>query len=130
MLLPIDKRNELDDKYIIELVNEVFKLPMSTEAKISFIKYTGARKKDEIQKLRGQVLYDLFNSEAAFGLAKGKQSDIEIWYKYIKEMLDPDVTLLSEIDQQKAIAALTREKARIDGTPETSDLFERLIEYL
>ena len=130
LLLPINKRNELDDKYITELINDVYKLPISSQAKVSFIRYTKAQSKDEIQKLRGQVVYNLFNSEVAFGLAKGKEGNIETWYDCIKEMLDPTITLLSEVDQQKIIALLTKEKAQIDGTLETTDLFERFIKHI
>lgn len=130
LLLPIEKRNELDDKYIMELINDIYKLPIPSESKVSFIRYTKAQSKDEIQKLRGQVVYSLFNSEVAFSLAKDKESNIEIWYDYIKEMLDPVITSLSEIAQQKIIALLTKEKAQIEGTAETVELFERFIEHI
>ena len=48
-------------------------LQIPSEAKVAFIRYTKAETKDEIQQLRGQVVYSLFNSEIAFGLAKGKE---------------------------------------------------------
>ena len=86
--------------------------------------------KDEVQKLRGQVVYSLFNYEIAFGLAKGKENNISSWYDCIKEMLEPDIMLLSENDQQKIIALLTKEQARIDGTAEIVDLFERLMDHI
>ncbi len=129
LLLPIEKRNELDKKYITGLVRDVYKLSIPTESKVAFINYTTATNKEEIQKLRGQVVYHLFNSEVAFGLAKSKESNIAAWYACIKEMLDPAITLLSKIDQQKIIALLTREKAELDGTTETADLFNRLIHH-
>ncbi len=130
LLLPIDKRNKLDVEYVTGLINNVYTLSIPSEAKVSFIQYTKAETKTEVQKLRGQVVYSLFNSEIAFGLAKGKESNIAIWYDCIKEMLDPAITLLSEIDQQKIIALLTKEQAQIDGTPETADLFERFIDHI
>ncbi len=77
-MLPIDKRDELDRKYVSELIKDIYKLSIPAEAKVSFIKYTEVNQKDEIQKLRGQVVYNIFNSEIAFGLAKGKESDIGI----------------------------------------------------
>ena len=40
------------------------------------------------------------------------------------------IMLLSENDQQKIIALLTKEQARIDGTAEIVDLFERLMDHI
>ena len=76
------------------------------------------------------MVYHLFNTETAFGLAKGRESDIAAWYDCIREMLDPSILLLNEQDQQKIIALLAREKEQIDKTPESADLFERLIEHI
>lgn len=106
------------------------KIDIPAESKAAFIRYTKAVTKDEVQKLRGQVVYSLFNYEIAFGLAKGKENNISSWYDYIKEMLEPDIMLLSENDQQKIIALLTKEQARIDGTAEIVDLFERLMDHI
>ena len=130
LLLPLDKRNELDRKYVAELIKDVYKLSIPAEAKVAFIKYTEANQKDEIQKLRGQVVYYIFNSEIAFGLAKGKESDIGNWYDCMKEMLDPNITLLTVEDQKKIIALLTREKAQMDNNLESQTLFERLMKYM
>lgn len=130
LLLPIEKRNQLDKKYITELVNNIYTLPIPADSKVAFIKYTEANDKDEIQKLRGQVVYHIFNSEIVFGLAKEKELNIEIWYNCIKEMLEPNITLLSEEDQRKIIALLTREKAQRDGNIEAQSLFERLMNYM
>ena len=77
------------------------------EAKVSFVKYVAAKEKDEIQKLRGQVVYHLFNAEMACGLAKTKSSNIESWYSCIKDILEPNIGILCEEDQRKIIAMLT-----------------------
>ena len=130
LLLPINKRNALDSKYLDELINGIYMLQIPSEAKVAFIRYTKAETKDEIQQLRGQVVYSLFNSEIAFGLAKGKESNISNWYDCVKEMLEPNIMLLNETDQQKIIALLTKEQAQIDGTAETADLFERFINHI
>lgn len=63
----------MDAKYITGLVDDVHKLAIPSEAKISFMKYTKAKRKDEIQRFRNQVVYHLFNSDAAFGLAKSRE---------------------------------------------------------
>lgn len=130
MILPIDKRNELDDKYVDSLIKDIYRLPISSETKVAFIKYTEAKTENEIQKLRGQVVYHLFNSEFAFVSAKNKETDVESWYNYIKGILEPSIAYLNEIEQQKIIAVITREKAHMDGKSETADLFNRLIDYM
>lgn len=130
MLLPLDKRKELDCKYIDELINIICMLQIPSEAKVSFIRYTKAENVDEIQKLRGQVVYSLFNTEIALELAKEKESDISNWYNYVKEVLKPNISLFKEADQEKIVLILTKEQARIVDTAETSDLYERFIEQL
>ena len=130
LLLPLNKRKELDDKKISELVTTVLNLTIPTEAKVAFIKYTKAHKKEEIQSLRGQVVYSLFNSETAFGLTKGMEEDISSWYEGIKEMLIPNIDSFNHQDQQRIIALLTNEKARIDGSNESIRLFERLMSFI
>lgn len=130
LLLPIDKKKQMDSKYIDELISEVYALPIPAEAKVSFVKYVAAKEKDEIQKLRGQVVYHLFNAEMAFGLAKTKSSNIESWYSCIKDILEPNIGILCEEDQRKIIAMLTRQKAELDRNKESQTLFERLMDYM
>lgn len=130
LLLPVEKRNMLDNKHIDNLIDSVSLLPISTASKIAFRKYAAATEKDELQALREQIVYQLFNSEIAFGLAKNKESDIVDWYKYIKDILEPSIVELGEIDQKKIIALLAKEKAQIEKTQETKALFERLMNYM
>lgn len=130
LLLPVEKRNMLDKKHIDNLIDSVSLLPISTASKIAFRKYAVATEKDELQSLREQVVYQLFNSEIAFGLAKNKESDIGDWYKYIKDVLEPSIVELGEIDQKKIIALLAKEKVQIEKTQETKALFERLMNYI
>ena len=105
-------------------------MPISAEAKIAFIKYAKAANKDDIQKLREQVVYNIFNSETAFGLAKSKESNIKEWYDYIKEILEPDITILRENDQKKIITLLTKEKAQLHNNVEFNSFFGRLIDSI
>ncbi len=128
LLLPVEKRDALDSWYVADLVQGVCQLSIPAEAKVAFVKYTKAARKEELQKLRGQVIYHLFNSESAFGLAWDKEGDIKAWYDCIREMLDPAITLLKEHDQRKIIAVLAREKTQIDRSAESVDLFERFMD--
>ena len=130
LILPIDKRNELDSKYITQMIDDVYKLQIPAEAKAAFIRYTETIDKAEIQKLRGQVVYCIFNSEMAFGIAKSKEENIDAWYKCIKEILEPQIGMLTESDQQKIVALLAREKAELDQKLESQSLFERLMDYM
>jgi hypothetical protein len=129
-LLPIDKRNAIDCKYLDELINDIYTLKIPSEVKVAFIKYTKADSKDEIQRLRGQVVYSLFNSEIAFGLAKGKENNICNWYDCVKETLEPNIMFLNVLDQQKIIALLTKEQAQIDGSIESVNLFEQFMNHI
>ena len=130
LLLPIEKRDELDRKYVEELVRDVYKLSIPADAKVAFIRYTKASDKNEIQQLRGQVVYHLFNSEIAFDLAKNKEGNIESWYDCIRETLDPAITLLNEEDQQKIVALLAKEKAQTDENTDSVVLFERFMNHI
>ena len=130
LLLPIDKRNELDDKYVKGLIDDIYRLPIPAEAKTAFVSYTKAQDVDEIQKLRGMVTYYIFNSEIAFERAKSRESNIGGWYDCIRELLEPSITLLTVEDQRKIIALLTREKAELDGTVKSKDLFASLMNFM
>ena len=130
LILPIEKRNKLDKKYIDNLIDTISLLPVSTASKIAFRKYLVATEKDELQALREQIIYQLFNSEIAFGLAKNKEREIDGWYKYIKQILEPSIVEMAEIEQKKIIAMLVKEKAHMDKTQETRALFESLMNYM
>lgn len=128
LLLPIEKRNQLDSKYISELADEVFKLQLPAEAKVAFLKYTQTFEKDEIQRLRGEVLYHIFNTGTAFGMARSREGNLKSWYEYMKAVLEPDITVFTENDQKKILAVLSREQAELGGK-ESRVLFESLMDY-
>ncbi|MGN0421676.1 MAG: ATP-binding protein [Lachnospiraceae bacterium] len=125
-----EHKNELDRKYITDLTNTCFKLSIQAEAKVAFIKYVQAKEKTEIQRLRGLIIYSIFNSEIAFDMAKIHESDINSWYLKMCESLDPDMDFFNEADRQRIIAVLTREKAERDETAESTLLFERLMRFM
>lgn len=130
LLLPIEKRNTLDKKYVDGLIDSVSLLPVSTASKIAFRSYVGATEKEEIQTLREKIVFQLFNTEIAFSIAKNKESDIDRWYKCIRDNLEPSIAMLEDEVQKKIIALLTKEKAHIDKTRETQALFKRLMGYI
>jgi hypothetical protein len=130
LLLPIKKKNQLKRTQIEHLIDIVYVMPILAESKAAFFKYTQADNKDEIQKFREQALYGLFNSETAFGLAKGKENDIRSWCNCMKDVLNPDISSFCEENQQKILAVLAKERAQADGKPESRDLFERLMKSM
>lgn len=131
LLLPIDKKVKLDNtKYLDELINGVYTLQIPSEAKVSFIRYTKAKTKDEIGKLRREVVYSLFNSEIAFELAKEKEDDIRDWYSCIKEILEPNIMFLDEFNLQKIIALLAKERTQLYSTDEAEDLYNRFMDMI
>lgn len=130
LLLPIKKRNELDRKYISELIEEMFCLPVSAKTKVDFISYTKADNKKDIQRLRGEIVCDLFNTEKAFEMSKDKEEDIPLWYRTMTEVLEPSVRGLQSEEQKKIIAILTRAKTLTDEKGEYRRLFNKVSAYL
>ncbi len=130
MLSSPEKKNQLDRKYLTSLVDDCFKLSIPAEAKVAFIKYIDATDKTEIQRLRGRIVYSIFNSETAFDMARVHESDISSWYIKMCEALDPDLDLFSESDRQRIIAVLAKEKADRDESAESAVLFERLMNFM
>lgn len=130
MVMPIEMRDKLDNKYINDMVNDVFEMQISTETKIAFMKYVRASKKKVIQSLREQIIYHLFNSDIAFGMARDKENNIKSWYAYIGSVLEPDITFLPEWDQKKIIMILVKARRELNGTTETGELFNRFMNYI
>lgn len=130
LLLSIAQRDKLDHEYVEKLTDEIYKLPVSAEVKVSFIKYTTETVKEELYKLRGKIIYELFNSETAFEMARAKEGDVEEWYKTIEGVLEPDINALSEISRHKVIAILANEKMKLDQNQKNVEFFEQLMKYL
>ena len=130
LISPVEGRENLDKDYITDLIESCYKLSIPSEAKVAFTKYVKAITKEEIQHLRGVVMYSFFNSDKAFSIAKLNESDIKTWYNKICEALDPDISFFEKVEQQKIIAILTKEKVERDKTPENTMLFENLIRFI
>ncbi len=123
-------KNVLDRKYIVNLTGACFKLNIPAEAKVAFTKYIQATDKKEIQRLRGLIIYSIFNSDIAFGMARLHESDIGSWYEKMCEALNPEMDIFDENTRQKIIAVLTKEKAERDNTIESTALFERFMNFV
>ena len=130
LIAPPEARNELDKKYIMDLKDTCFNLCIPAEAKVAFNKYVQAKEKEEVQRLRGLILYSIFNTETAFEMARIHEDDIGSWYAKMCEILDPDLSVFDTLDCEKIIAVLAKEKAERDANSESSRLFEKLMLFL
>lgn len=130
LLSPAEGKENLDREHLTGLIESCYKMSIPSEAKVAFAKYIKATNKEEIQRLRGFIVYSIFNSEIAFGMAKLHESDIASWYGKMCEALNPDMCLFEESERQKIIAILTKEKADCDATVESTMLFERLMNFI
>lgn len=130
MLLPLKHRNRLERGYVDSLRDTVYQLPIPSEVKVAFTKYTNTTEIKEIQLLRERIIYKIFNSEIALECSKEKSSNIESWYTAMKDVLEPSIMLFDEKEQQKIIALIIKEKAQLDGIGESKELFERFMMHI
>jgi len=130
LLLPLPKKQQLDKIYVSDLKEGVFKLHVPTDTKVAFIKYAESDNKDEVQRLRSKIVYNIFNSEIAMDMAVDNKSNIDIWYKDMIDSLDPSIEKFAESDRQKIIALITKEKAYIDESREAQELFDKLMKRI
>lgn len=129
MISSPETKGRVDRNVIDKLADFCFKLYIPAEAKASFMKYIQATDKAEIQRLRGKIVYSIFNSETAFDMAKIHESDIGSWYTEMCDVLEPGLTCFDESERKKIIAILTKEKSVRDESAESLKLFERLMNY-
>ncbi len=129
LLLPLQKRKELDDKYISSLIDRTYRLPISAEAKIAIFRCMKASEKERSELVR-KIMYELFNTKSAFEMVKSKEKYIESWYNEVREVLVPDIMWLPEYDQQKIIAGLVREEAEKNGSQDLGEVLDRFTEMI
>ena len=130
LISPIEKREKLDRNYIINLVDSCYKMPISSEVKIAFIKYIKATTKEEVQHLRGKIMYSIFNTENAFNMAKLNETNIKNWYNKMYEILDPDISSFEKLEQQKIISVLAKENVERNNSEKNIMLFENLMNFI
>ena len=130
LMMPINEKKKLDSEYIDNLVADVYKVSIPSEAKISFIKYVNATEKSAVQKYRENVVYSLFNSKEALNLVKNKIGNMEFWVESLKEVLEPDITNLEASEQNKIIATIIKEHTKFAEDVESKNLFNRFMSYI
>lgn len=130
LLLPLEKRDEVDSTVTKDLISAVCEMKISSESKISFIKYTKATSKEEIQKLRGKIIYEIFDADLVFEQEKHNAEEIELWYQGVKEHLEPQLNSFNEEEQEKIIAIMTMEKSQMTGEEADESLLCRLMDFI
>lgn len=130
LIMPVAKRDELDSKYVAQLKDGIFNLPISADAKLAFVEYTNAHTDVDVKKFRGRAMYGIFNSENSFAASKKNELNIKAWYENMCKALEPNIDMFNEVDRQKILAILTMEKACIDNSKESAELFDRLMSIM
>ncbi len=130
VLLPLEKRRKLDQKYRQELAEGIYRLSIPVETKIAFLQYMKEENKEKRRRLRRHVLYGMFDAETAFRYAQGREAQVGDWYACMRETLEPCITLLGKNDQLRIIASLTMEKAWMEARAEDGGKWKQLLEQL
>ena len=130
LLQPIRQRDRLERKVISELIDEMFRLPVPSEIKTEFLRYTKAKETEDIKRTRGKIFHALFNTENAFEAAKDKEKNIASWYEFMKLYVYLLVKELELEEQKKTIEVLTEEMAHIKQKDRYGKLFENITGYL
>lgn len=130
LLISPEEIQHLDKHHLDELLDSCYRLSIPAETKVAFTRYLQATNKQEIQRLRGNILYSIFNSETAFDLARISETDISGWCEKMCTVLDPDVNYFDEIERQKILAVLTKERADREESVESVQLFEKLMNFM
>ena len=130
LLMSPEEIQHLDKHHLDELLDSCYRLSIPAETKVAFTRFLQATNKQEIQRLRGNILYSIFNSETAFDLARISETDISGWCEKMCTVLDPDVNYFDEIERQKILAVLTKERADREESVESVQLFEKLMNFM
>jgi len=127
LLMSLEKRKKIDRQYEENLKDGIFQLQIPAEYKAAFLRYTCAEEKAEIQLLQRQAVYGILNAEEAFRLARNKEEDIHLWYRYMLELLDSTMRYFDKQAQMQIIVMLAREWADRERTKEAYELFDKLM---
>lgn len=127
LLMPVQKRNELDRKYVDGLRFGIYRMPMNTEAKVAFIRYLLAKDKERIQRYRRVALCGLFHADQAFEMAGKFEKDFNAWYDCMCEVLEPNIESFDEAERQKIIANLAMENAVLRESSEANELINKVM---
>ncbi len=113
---PLNERKSHSREFLNALTEEMFKLNVSAETKANFIRMTETSSKEEYKRLKGKVLYNLYNSETAFAAADAKKPDIAAWYECMRQTLEPSIEALSVTEQQRIITSLEFQRCDTDSS--------------
>ncbi len=124
LIMKPDDRRKLDKTYVDNLIKNIWKLNIPVESKLGFVRYIGNFKKNEISAMRGSILFNLFNSEMAFGLVKDKEKNVDVWCNAMKDVLEPCLSTFDENVQKAILVMLVQEQC--EKGLQSKEFFERV----
>ena len=124
------QKEKLDRKYLERLKDSCFKASIPVEAKVAVMKYIKTTDKNAIQSLRGKALYEVFDTDFAFDIARTYENNISSWYEKMCDALEVDLDEYNEIERKVIVAILMGEKVERDRSEKNVALQERLLGFL
>ena len=121
------QQEKMDRKYIDTLKDGIYKINISSESRIAFIKLIEEKNDDIRIKYMGQILWDIFNTESALRMVEEKTDNIENWYQLIKEVLEPRLIDFTEEQQKEIVTLILLQKLERDGSQESKELLDRFV---
>lgn len=130
LLLPVPKKLGVPLQFVKQLEQEVFRTQLASDTKADILDYIKGRQVEELQKMRGRIIYNIFNSEAAWEMSNAQRSRIDSWYQAMLKRLEPSLKDMGEAEQSKILALIANEKVEHDQSKESVDLFNHLMKYI
>lgn len=127
LTIPFARKEELDQKYINSLVNRLFELPVSAATKTVFLQYVQAKSEQEASKYGAEAMYEMVDAESIFERVYDKNKTVDGWYRYIKDSLEPSLSLIAKEDRDKILLAIIEEQVKRTGLEELKVLVDRIL---
>lgn len=129
VMLPAGERPEITVDDIDEMKQAVFKMNISSDVKRDILKYISEDDPDNIQVLRGRIIYGVFNSETALSLSNAERSDIYSWENMMLDKLVPDISGMDTESINKILGMLVRENTKHNPGAESVKLCDDFAAY-
>lgn len=107
ILLPFSEKNSIDHKYSAKIREAVFGLDIPSSLKVELFTYIASDNPEEIQEMRGNIVYAFFNSEIS--LERSYSRDINVWHRRMLQQLEPNIDTYSDEERIKILTLILRE---------------------
>lgn len=126
LTIPFARKEELNQKYIDSLVNRLFGLPVSAVTKTVFLQYVKAKSEQEALKYGAEAMYGMVDAESIFERIYDNKKTVDGWYWYIRDSLEPILSLIAKGEQDKILLSIIEEQVKRTGLEE----FKGLLDYI